>query len=236
MIQEIIHGIAFRSCSCLLLLFSLQNNYGMKDWRPIGAVPVPRQSYFMTDGGKRPKDGDTLWRLMNNFMIKKHKGAWVKVHPENCDEVVRSMDDKRSDDFIRAGCQLILSQYHDGNYSLRSHIPGKGGGPICGMIAYWATKTLCYGVATAAAGTAVVATGGAVGAVTGVLATAGTLGASTGVTLVAGAISGAGLATEAVTLTTATIATGGGIAGAITTVELASTAVGGFFAAMPFLP
>ena len=63
--------------------------------------------------------------------------------------------------------------------SLVSQLGAKPG-PVSGAIAYWATKTICYGTAVAATGAIVVGTGGAAGAVTSVAAAAATGGSGPG--------------------------------------------------------
>ena len=115
----------------------------------------------------------------------------------------------------------------------------KGGGPVAGAVAYWVTKTLCYGTAVAGAAGAVAATGGAVGFVAGGAAVGATLGASAPAAILGGAIAQAGLAAPAATATLAVVqATGGmtAIASTVATVELASTHMGLIFGLMPWLP
>lgn len=142
---------------------------------------------------------------------------------------------------------IVVTRMSDGEYALKAHMRVRGGGPIFGAIAYWATKTLCYGAAvatvSAAGATVVVATGGgAVGAAAGVGVFAGeaaigtALGVGTPILVTSAAISGAGL-TGAATMGTATVVAGAGsVAGAIAAVEGASTSAGLFFTMLPFLP
>jgi len=109
-------------------------------------------------------------------------------------------------------------------------------GPISGAIAYWATKSLCYGTAVAAASTAVVATGGLAGAATGALVAGATASAGTGATVVAGAITSAGLASDAAMVTMGATAAAGGILEVVAAVEGASACAATFFTLIPFLP
>ena len=142
-------------------------------------------------------------------------------------------------------CELLLMYLQSGYIHIRkseSHyaleFKGRllGGGPVAGAIAYWATKTLCYGTAVAGATTLVVTTGGAaMGAATGAAAAGATAGASTGGAVVGGAIAGAGGAEGAAALTAAVVGAEG-VAGTVAAVESASLGAGAFFTAIPFLP
>jgi len=137
------------------------------------------------------------------------------------------------------------------DYALSSQDRLRGGGPVAGAIAYWLTKTLCYGSMAGAAVGAVTVTAGAVlpasagGIVGGALG--GAVGnAIGGVSTVAGSISGglvsgavasnAALASGAAIATGELAATTTAVGGVVVAVESASTVVGGFFTALPFLP
>ncbi len=176
----------------------------------------------------------SLYYASRAFKIKHNKKLY---DIENCwvDPMLRGIDTQRLGAFLRAG-YISINKLDSGEYMLRGHVKGHGGGPIAGAIAYWVTKSLCYGTAVAAAGTAVVATGGALGAASGAIVTAGTLGASSGATIVGGAIAGAGLAGEAAVVTTGVVTGAGGVAGAVALVESASVAACTVFTVIPFLP
>lgn len=131
---------------------------------------------------------------------------------------------------------IVVNQLADGEYILASKHRLLGGGPISGIIGYWLTKTVCYGTATAAAASIVVATGGAAGAAAGAAAAGITAGASTGAAVVGGAIAGAGFAAEAAVVTGTAVGAVGTVSGVIVAVESTSTAVGVFLTALPFLP
>jgi len=162
-------------------------------------------------------------------------GALHKVESYDVDPVLRKVNKSNLGAYLKAG-KISVARMSDGSFALRSHVKGLGGGPISGMIAYWATKSLCYGGFIAGAGAAVVLpttlpalagaamiTGGASAAVT------------TGAGIAAAAIADVGLASAAgsgvVALTSA-----GGIAGAVAAVESASIGAATFFTAIPFLP
>lgn len=145
--------------------------------------------------------------------------------------------------FKRNGALQVSRVGNDFRIDSRERL--KGGGPISGAIAYWLTKTVCYGgmVAGMTAGTtAAVALAGPVAApvaaglhVASVMAPAAVAGTTVGAV-------GAAIGTSAV-LTEAAVVAGsqlvvatGSVGGAIAAVESASTVVGGFFTALPFLP
>lgn len=118
------------------------------------------------------------------------------------------------------------------DYKLRLGISAKGGGPICGAIAYWGTKAVIYGSIAGAAG----ATGGIAGAALGSMMTT-----AAGGGLAAAAVSGAAshiAAGSAVAVAETTAAIGGtlGIAGTFTAIEGTAATVSMFFTALPFCP
>ncbi|MGL4348563.1 MAG: hypothetical protein ACRCSV_03805 [Chlamydiales bacterium] len=118
------------------------------------------------------------------------------------------------------------------DYKLRLGISGKGGGPICGAIAYWGTKAVIYGGIAGAVG----ATGGMAGAAIGsVMTTAAGVGAAAAaVTRAVGHVA----AGSAVAVAETTAAIGGtlGIAGTVSAIEGTAAAVSMFFTALPFCP
>lgn len=176
-----------------------------------------------------------LYTNQRDFYVEDENAAY-RVEKHNMNPLLRAIaQHKALEKFVGDG-YIRINKDEGGKYALLAKVRGNGGGPISGAIAYWATKTLCYGTAAAAATTAVVATGGAAGALTGALVAGTTAGATTGATVVAGAIVGAGYASEAATLTAAVVTSSGGIAGTIAAVETGSLAAAAFFTAIPFLP
>lgn len=88
------------------------------------------------------------------------ENAAYRVEKHNMNPLLHEvMKRKAIGEFTEKGGYLRVKQLSDGIYILEAKVRGDGGGPISGAIAYWATKTLCYGTAVAAATTAVVATG-----------------------------------------------------------------------------
>lgn len=162
-------------------------------------------------------------------------GKMHKVQRCFVDPVLRNITTSGLKRFQEAG-YIAVSQLDNDEFALRARVRGLGGGPITGAIVYFATKAICYGTAVAAAGGAVVATGGLAGALSGALVTATTVGTTAGTSLVAGTIAGAGLTAEAGALTASVVASAGTIGAAVAVVESASVSAGLFFTAIPFLP
>lgn len=169
------------------------------------------------------------------------------------DPLLRRMSPEQLTTFVEQGNRIRAIRLNNGEHRLQAMVPGIGGGPISGLIAYWATKSLCYGAAAAATTTAVVATGGtAVALATGAAATvaAGTIAAGAGTAVVVAGVTAteaaavvagglaatAGMVEGAALATTAVVTSAGGVAAAVAAVESASFAAGAFFAAIPFLP
>jgi hypothetical protein len=160
------------------------------------------------------------------------------------DPMLRDITKPQLKAFLANG-YLTINQMEDGEYSLRAKGRIVGGGPILGTVAYWVTKSLCYGTAVAAVGATVVATGGAVGgAVGGGAFIAGTAVTSTaaatpvatvasGAGLVGAVVTGAGLSGAAATTTVAVVTGAGSVATTIAGVEALSLAVGTFFGMLP---
>ena len=193
-------------------------------------------------------------------VIQDNKKHQIQKH--FTDPMVRDITKKQLEAFLDAG-YLSINQMNDGTFSLKANGRVKGGGPVLGTIAYWVTKTVCYGTAVAAVGTVTVATGGALGAAVGVGTAATTVGIgstvvattaattiattagvvtgtaaagasiATGAGLVGAGIAGAGLAGEAAVVTAGVVSTAGSVGATIAGVEALSVAVGSFFGMLP---
>ncbi|HVW99596.1 MAG TPA: hypothetical protein VHA52_04020 [Candidatus Babeliaceae bacterium] len=172
------------------------------------------------------KDKNKFYILQNNNSHEV-KSYWV-------DRLLRNASAQQLSVFLEQG-YIAVNQLDNNDFSLKAKVRGLGGGPITGVMAYWATKAFCYGTAVAAASTIVVS-GGAMGAVTGAIASASTLGASSGAALIGGAIVGGGMGADAAIVTTSVISSAGGIPAAVAAVEFVSIAAANFFAMIPFLP
>ncbi len=207
-------------------------------------------------------------RLGNIDLYHGRKGFYVRQDDKKqaikkyfTDPILRDMTKTQLRAFLTNG-YLTLNQMDDGEYSLKAKGRLIGGGPILGVIAYWVTKSLCYGTAIAAtttiavgtAGTGVaLVTGGAAVIAGGTVATAGlatatAIGTTAGVItggavtagtvattagIVAGGCATAGLGTQAALVTVGVVTSAGGIAATIAGVETASVAVGTFFGMLP---
>ena len=202
-----------------------------------------------------------LYHSKKGFYVRQNdKKQTIKKH--FTDPILRDITKPQLKAFLANG-YLTINQMEDGEYSLKAKGRMVGGGPILGTIAYWVTKSICYGTAVGAIGATVIGTGGAIGgavgggaflagtavtgtavattATTAIATTAGIVtgtvatGASiaTGAGLVGATITGAGLAGTAATTTAAVVTSAGGIGATIAGVEALSVAVGTFFGMLP---
>jgi hypothetical protein len=186
-------------------------------------------------------------------------GVRSPIEAVSVDPLLRTLSVKQLQKFSKNG-KIKIKQANTGEYSLSAQGNIKGGGPISGAIAYWVTKSVCWGgVATAATAAtagvvaAGVATGGAaIGASAGAIASAtgaataatsiavGGLGggaaSAVGATIVAGGISATAAGTAAATTATAAAATALGAAGLVAGIESASLSACAAFTLIPFLP
>lgn len=82
----------------------------------------------------------TKWHVQEN-------GEWKKVHRYDVDPYLcsRSCDELKA--FFDSGCKLTYIRLSNGDYAIRRHIPGVGGGPIAGTITA-VTGTVATGCAT----------------------------------------------------------------------------------------
>lgn len=177
-----------------------------------------------------------LYHDDEGFFVER-SGSIKRVNNYDIEPSLRDISSEKLEKIEKLGGFISANEMDNGDVTLKLNARGLGGGPLTGALAYWLTKSGCYGTAIAATGTIVVATGGLAGAAvsTGVAAT--TLGASTGATLASAAITGAGVTASTAAVTTGAVVTSaGGIVGAVAAVESASLAAGAFFTAIPFLP
>lgn len=195
----------------------------------------------------------------NKGFIVQQGGKLTRVAEHNLDGELRKLNLQQRAALLKKG-GVAMKQLHDGEHRLAVNHKLKGGGPVAGAIAYWITKSLCWGgvvtTATVAAGgvvAATVATGGAaLGAGAGAVATVtGAATAATGIGIgalgggAAGAVgatiaSGGMLATAAGTSLAGAATVGASLAvptvGLVAGIEAASLAAATTFSLMPFLP
>jgi hypothetical protein len=180
-----------------------------------------------------------------------HGDEETEVPNHSVDALLRKMKPEHLEKFQDCG-YIKVNKSNDGHYSLDGRVRGEGGGPVAAYWAYMATKTFMYTTAAAAAtatvGGAVVAAGGGVAAIAiggaaakAITVGAGTLAGASAVGSVGAAGVGAGtvaaIGVTNVAMAGGAIAAGAGsTAGAVAFVEMSSLAVGGLFAAMPWLP
>jgi hypothetical protein len=140
------------------------------------------------------------------------------------DKMVRDVPEEKIADLLRF-IALNVSELDNGEFALRAHTRGLGGGPLTAQVFYGITKGACY---TAAATAAVTATAAAAPA-TEAGAAMGASGVGAGAALVAaGGIAGAGGATVAELGAAYTFAatSAGGFAALAETASLAAGAFG----------
>jgi hypothetical protein len=81
------------------------------------------------------------------FVVDKHRHVHP-VHSYNVDSVLRDIP---ADKLAEAGKYLAVTVVQDnsGEYHIKAHVRGLGGGPIGAQIGYWGAKTLVWGAWTA---------------------------------------------------------------------------------------
>jgi hypothetical protein len=177
----------------------------------------------------------SLYYTQGKFLAKQGRKKKKEIGVECLEASLRPMNIAKLSAILNHG-YISVNKMNDGSLMLRSHVRGLGAGPLSGSIAYWFTKSLCYGTAAAAAGGAVIASGGLAGAGMGMAITGATMSAAPGAALVAGAIAGTQGGVAIATGVTAGVLSGGSVATTVAMVETASIGIGAFFTAIPFLP
>jgi len=166
-----------------------------------------------------------------------NKGRWNRVKSSDVDPALREMDAGQLRKYFAAGCKIRASRCTNGDYVLRGHVPGKGGGPILAGIVYWGVKAIGYGALTGAAVTVAAQAATAVAVTTAATATATAVASTTAALMpsVAAAATAvtASIAAPAAAGTALGIATGaavgasGAAASATATTALVAAATGG---------
>jgi hypothetical protein len=199
-----------------------------------------------------------LYHTPGKFFISQN-GEFHAIESYNTDALLKTLKTEHLDKFQQVAF-FSISQLSDGEFVLRGHIRGNGGGPMTASAFYWITKSVLYGSVAATATTAVVATGGAAGAAIGGaiggagaaaggatagsmilsgVVTVGTGGVSTatavgGAMIGTGAAMSTGIATGATVVTGASIvASGGCLATFMGMVEAASATMAAIGAVLP---
>jgi hypothetical protein len=177
----------------------------------------------------------SLFHDGESFQVKQN-GRMYAVPQHDLDNTLRQVNRKNLAKYLKAGL-VRVNKMNNGDYVLRSHVKGVGGGPISAAIGYWVTKSACYGALGAAATTVVVAPLAAPAAL-GVASVTGGMSAmvSAGATLATGLAVDAGVTAAAASGTVAVVSASGGVVGAMAAVESASMGVWGALMVCPFLP
>jgi len=212
----------------------------------LGASEIRKENIFHDRG-------DVVTHGKSGFKVNGQK-----VNSFDLSGDLRGVSSKRDLKNIFATGKALRVSRIGNNYALDTQSRVKGGGPISGYIAYWATKALCYGGlagaagAGIAAGAAVVLPAGAVGTIAassiGAATVAGGANAAVGITaaaamgtpgavLVATAVGSNVAAATGVALVAGEVAsTAAATGGIIASIEAASLTTGLFFSSIPFLP
>jgi hypothetical protein len=109
-------------------------------------TPIKKGSFFA------PSNLGTLelFHDTKGFFVNKANEEH-RIEKHFTDSMVRNINKKQLNSFLNNG-YLTLNQMNTGKYSLKAKGRIPGGGPVAGLIAYWTTKTLCYGVMVAGIG------------------------------------------------------------------------------------
>lgn len=82
------------------------------------------------------------------------KGQWNQVKSHHVEPALLKMSPELLHEYFAAGCRIRACRCTNGDYVLRSFVPGKGGGPFFGAITA-VVGTVATGVATVGVGLAV---------------------------------------------------------------------------------
>jgi|SRR6185503_18847245 len=197
--------------------------------------------------------GDVVTHGKSGFKVNGQK-----VNSFDLSGDLRGVSSKRDLKNIFATGKALRVSRIGNNYALDTQSRVKGGGPISGYIAYWVTKSLCYGGLAGAAGAgltaaaavalpagtvgtamapAIAAYVGAAGTNAAVGAAAGAAMAAPGAALVGTVVAGNAAAATGVALVAGEVATTvAATGGIIASIETASLGAGLFFSGIPFLP
>jgi len=205
----------------------IQNAYVDKEIRNLSSVEL---GYFLGNIKEIEVNGTLI------TLYKTTKDQFIELVEPNIGEASAFALDEETMAYLNSYNSIAIKELSNGEYCLRAHVNGHGGGPVFGLITYWAIKTFAYGTIAAGVTTATVATGGVAGAAIGGGAVAATAGVGTGAAIAGGAIAGAGLATEAAVATTGAVTLAGGVAATVAAIESTATGAGVFVTCIPWLP
>jgi hypothetical protein len=128
--KALLHTIAMSLCVSSLIVAN-------------DALVVKRASLMTAGLGKIKVSHDSEGFSVNQNGIS-HRVALHDIDPQ-----LRTISTGNLAKYLTVA-KLSVTKVGD-NFAIRSHVPGKGGGPICGVIAYWVTKVFLASTATTAA-------------------------------------------------------------------------------------
>jgi hypothetical protein len=156
----------------------------------------------------------SITKTNDGFMVND-----TKVHNYDIDPLLKKANKQQLVGFLKHG-YIAVKKMNNGDYTLKAHTRGNGGGYFTGLAAGWAVRAIAYGTAAGAVGGIVVATGPlavASGTLAGAVGTAVGGGAAAGA--VGGAIAAGGLGVEAGAAAALVIAEAGGLTAAVAAIE-----------------
>lgn len=84
------------------------------------------------------------------FSVQEENSPLVAIHNYDVDPILRGKNSALIKAFQENGGRFSLNKLDNGEFVLKAHVPGLGGGPITGVCAYWGTKAAGWGAFAAA--------------------------------------------------------------------------------------
>jgi hypothetical protein len=152
----------------------------------------------------------------------------------NLDKALQKVKSEKLKKFQKIGF-FSINQLENGEFTVKTHVRGKGGGPVLAGFCYWMTKALGYGVPVALGTGAVIATlpvSAGAGVASGATAGAGTIikiGSSVAIKgMVGGSFVATGGATVLANTVVATVGTTAATNAAATGIAVSTASAGGY--------
>ena len=83
----------------------------------------------------------------NQFLVQQGMSA-IELGAESLDNTLRNMDSQKLATLLKCG-YISINKTNDGDFMLRAHVKGFGGGPLAGQICYWGVKATAFSVGAA---------------------------------------------------------------------------------------
>jgi len=125
---------------------------------------IPMGSYAMTKISSKHityTDKVSLYHSDSGFVVREGE-KFHNVDPMLLDADLKKIDSKNLNSFL-ASTLIRVIKLNSGEFALRSHVNGLGGGPLTGMLAAWCIRAAMY-VPAAVATTGAIAITGPAGA------------------------------------------------------------------------